>query len=415
MRIALVAVGTQGDIQPALILGRGLQEAGHTVRFVCAGYYHALTRESGLEPMDLESPDPRETMAAVQSTTVSTSPLQRYLRMLRPTGAPAAAQRRRMVECCRNVDLILGNYPVVRHVAESLGTQYIGFGVTPVHATREFPHPLSRMKGRGDSWINLMTHRAIQRVFLRREHGWVNEWRKEIGLATRSISQLAADFQQAPFLYGISPTVLRRPADWPSQVRMTGYWFPGEGATWDANSKLVDFLRAGSPPVAVGFGSLVDPDPENFRCLLVSALRKADVRAIVLGGWSHGSEAAGDSQFFFADWIPFPWLLSRVSALVHHAGSGTCALAVRAGVPSVCVPYSGEQAFWARRLEALHASSGSIPRRTVTDTALARLLKCLKDDSRYKKSTSELSSRLATEHGTATAVAAVEEFSRTAG
>ena len=410
MRIAMVAVGTHGDIQPGLVLARGLKAAGHTVRFVTSIYYHELVRAAGLEPIDLNSPDPRSTMASVQAQTVAASPLRRYLRILQPTGTPTDQQKNRMVETCRGVDLILSNYGLFYHAAAHLRIAYIGFGVTPIHATRAFPHPLSRCRRSLGGWVNLATHHAVHGLFWSRERRWVNEWRHRLGLAPENLLTVRRRIAETPFLYGISPSVIPLPSDWPKKVRMTGYWFPSDAPDWQPSPDLIQFLGAGPPPVAVGFGSLIEPDPAGLRQILSAALRAAGVRGLILGDWSPPTVGDTGDQIFSTSWVPFAWLMSRVSALVHHAGSGTCAQALLAGVPSVCIAFSGEQWFWAGRLQSLQVSASRVRRRLLNSTDLAKAIRRAHDDPALRAATTRVAARIAREDGVKQAVAAIEEL-----
>jgi len=58
---------------------------------------------------------------------------------------------------------------------------------------------------------------------------------------------------------------------------------------------------------------------------------------------------------------PHDWLFPRVSAVVHHGGAGTTAAALRAGVPSVILPFFFDQGFWGRRLAACGLGPPPIP------------------------------------------------------
>ena len=49
MRIAIIASGSRGDIQPYLALGKGLQTAGHTVRLVTHQDYGMLVKAHRVE------------------------------------------------------------------------------------------------------------------------------------------------------------------------------------------------------------------------------------------------------------------------------------------------------------------------------------------------------------------------------
>jgi len=52
-------------------------------------------------------------------------------------------------------------------------------------------------------------------------------------------------------------------------------------------------------------------------------------------------------------YAPFSWLLPRARALVHHGGIGSCAQALRAGIPQLLVPQAYDQFDNAMRLERL--------------------------------------------------------------
>ncbi len=49
MRIAIIAMGTRGDVQPYIALGKGLKEAGHIVRLVTHENFEKLVSSYGLE------------------------------------------------------------------------------------------------------------------------------------------------------------------------------------------------------------------------------------------------------------------------------------------------------------------------------------------------------------------------------
>ena len=69
------------------------------------------------------------------------------------------------------------------------------------------------------------------------------------------------------------------------------------------------------------------------------------------GIWS-GLHADGEDMLTIGE-IPHSTLFPRMAAVVHHAGAGTTAACLRAGVPAVPVPIQFDEAFWAARLTAL--------------------------------------------------------------
>jgi sterol 3beta-glucosyltransferase len=54
---------------------------------------------------------------------------------------------------------------------------------------------------------------------------------------------------------------------------------------------------------------------------------------------------------------------TKLAAIVHHGGVGTTHTGLRAGIPTVVVPFFTDQPFWARRVAALGVGPAPIPRR----------------------------------------------------
>jgi UDP:flavonoid glycosyltransferase YjiC (YdhE family) len=103
------------------------------------------------------------------------------------------------------------------------------------------------------------------------------------------------------------------------------------------------FLKAGPPPVYIGFGSIVIDNPERLTELILAAVREVGVRAIISKGWSNlglGQEQSSD-VFFLGD-CPHEWLFQHVAAVVHHGGAGTTACGLLHGRPTTIVPFFGE-------------------------------------------------------------------------
>lgn len=100
------------------------------------------------------------------------------------------------------------------------------------------------------------------------------------------------------------------------------------------------------------------PDPAT----VVRALRAAGLRGVIQRGWS-GLEADGDDMLTVGE-LPHAALFPQTAAVVHHAGAGTTAAALRAGVPAVPLPLQLDTGFWAARLTALGVAPRAVPLRT---------------------------------------------------
>ena len=90
--------------------------------------------------------------------------------------------------------------------------------------------------------------------------------------------------------------------------------------------------------------------------IIVEAVVKSGVRAIISKGWSSRSQQRPHNDFVYPDCIyplnsvPHDWLFPKLAAVIHHGGAGTTAAGLRAGCPAVIHPFFGDQFFWAERV-----------------------------------------------------------------
>jgi hypothetical protein len=91
---------------------------------------------------------------------------------------------------------------------------------------------------------------------------------------------------------------------------------------------------------------VVVADPAALTRTVFAALERAGARGIVSEGWAHLGGAAPPPNVFMIGDCPHDWLFARCRAVCHHGGAGTTAAGLRAGLPTVVVPFFGDQFFW---------------------------------------------------------------------
>lgn len=145
-----------------------------------------------------------------------------------------------------------------------------------------------------------------------------------------------------------SPTLIPKPRDWNDHIYVSGFCHLPLASSYTPTSELLSFLGTGPQPIYIGFGSIVVGDPIAMTKIILDAVEKAGVRAIISRGW--GEFAAENTNLpdtvFIVDNIPHDWLFPKVSCVVHHGGAGTTAAGLTAGKPTVIVPFFGDQPFW---------------------------------------------------------------------
>jgi UDP:flavonoid glycosyltransferase YjiC (YdhE family) len=102
------------------------------------------------------------------------------------------------------------------------------------------------------------------------------------------------------------------------------------------------------------------------------------------------------------------WLFPRVAAVVHHGGAGTTAAGLRAGVPSILVPFFGDQPFWGNRVHSLGVGPAPIPRSKLSVERLAQAIQEATTDTRMRQRAADLGVKIRAENGVANAVKIIQ-------
>jgi sterol 3beta-glucosyltransferase len=168
---------------------------------------------------------------------------------------------------------------------------------------------------------------------------------------------------------------------------------------------LATFLAAGEPPIYVGFGSMAVAEPRPLLEALTAAI--GGRRALFQPGWSGVRGSDLPANFHVIGQAPHDWLFPRAAMAIHHGGSGTTHSAARAGVPSIVVPFAGDQPFWADRLRRAGVAPAGISAHRPDARAIAAAIDFgYRDDVRSRAA--DLGMAIAEETGPATAVAHLE-------
>jgi UDP:flavonoid glycosyltransferase YjiC (YdhE family) len=101
-----------------------------------------------------------------------------------------------------------------------------------------------------------------------------------------------------------------------------------------------------------------------------------------------------------------------MAAVVHHGGAGTTAAGLRAGLPSVIVPFAWDQPFWGRRVWELGVGPRPIPRKRLSVERLADAITAAVSDKEMRRRAQVLGERIRQEDGVANAVEAFEDHCR---
>jgi sterol 3beta-glucosyltransferase len=223
-------------------------------------------------------------------------------------------------------------------------------------------------------------------------------------------SYKSAVMQRYPTVYGFSRSVIPKPADW-RNTEIVGDWFLA-ASDWTPPADLVAFLQDGSPPVYIGFGSMGIRNPEATADLVLQAISRTGQRAILQAGWGGLSKADVPDNVLMVNAVPHSWLFPRMAAVVHHGGAGTTAAGLRAGVPSIVIPFFGDQPFWGQKIADLGVGTAPIPRKQLTVERLAQAIDRAVTDPVIRQRAADLGAKIQAEDGIGRVVSIVREIER---
>jgi rhamnosyltransferase subunit B len=178
----------------------------------------------------------------------------------------------------------------------------------------------------------------------------VNSLRGELDLAP--VRGLLRSYLHSPQLVlGLFPEWFAAPQpDWPPNVHLTGFVMEEENQSAPLTPEVDEFLASG-PAVLFTAGSEAKLDAFFRESIKVAQL--AGVKALFVGKHRTPEFDKLPAHVRHTAWVPFPAVLPRCVAVVHHGGIGTLAHAVKAGIPQFVVPHAHDQPDHAVRVERL--------------------------------------------------------------
>ncbi|OKL63887.1 hypothetical protein UA08_00989 [Talaromyces atroroseus] len=408
LNIVIQVVGSRGDVQPFVALGRVLKSIhGHRVRLATHSSFQAFVEENGLEFFSIGG-DPMKLMAfmvknpglmpgfdalkngdiherRVEIATIISGCWRSCFEAGDGTGVPVSDRNADL----RNfhgksapfvADAIIANPPSFAHIhcAEKLGIPLHMMFTMPWSPTQDFSHPLASIsRSNADAGItNYVSYAIVEMMTWQGLGDIINRFReKSLGLAPISIMWAPSMISRLkiPHTYCWSPALIPKPNDWGSHIDISGFFFLSLASNYTPPDDLAAFLAAGPPPIYIGFGSIVVDDPNHMTRLIFDAVRLAGCRALVSKGWGGlGAEELGVPEgVFMLGNCPHDWLFQRVSCVVHHGGAGTTAAGIAAGRSTVIIPFFGDQPFWGAMVAKAGAGPKPIPYKQLTAEKLA--------------------------------------------
>ncbi|KAK4751948.1 hypothetical protein SAY87_020746 [Trapa incisa] len=415
LKIAMLVVGTRGDVQPFLAMAKRLQEFGHRVRLATHSNFKNFVKSAGVEFYHLGG-DPRvlagymaRNKGFIPSGPGEISTQRKQLKSIIDSLLPACTEPDAETGLPFKAQAIIANPPAYghAHVAEALGVPLHIFFTMPWTPTYEFPHPLARVPQAGN-WLSYV---VVDLLIWWSIRGYINDFRKrKLKLSPIAyFSRYRGSISHLPTAYMWSPHLVPKPSDWGPLVDVVGYCFLNLGSKYQPREEFAQWLQKEPKPIYIGFGSMPLEDPGKITDIIIEALKNTGQRGIIGRGWGDLGilREVPDNVFLLED-CPHDWLFPQCSAVVHHGGAGTTATGLKSGCPTTIVPFFGDQFFWGDRICQRGLGPEPIPISQLSVESLSNAIKVMLEPQ-VKSKAVEIAKLIENEDGVA---AAVDTFHR---
>jgi rhamnosyltransferase subunit B len=420
-KILITTLGSLGDLHPYIAIGLELKERGHQVTIATTPFYRAKIEATGLEfhPLRPDLPSPEENPEFAAQVIAKVMDVRKGGEfLLKELLAPHVRDGYEDLQgATRGADLLITHMityagPVL---AQKTGIPWISTVLAPATLFSVYePMVMPQMPALSKLLRLSLTFSRVFHSFVKRvSEKWVEpvyRLRADLGLP-RGLNPIF-DGQYSPSLnLALFSKVLGVPQpDWPKNTVIAGFPFYDKKDESNISPELERFLDEGEPPIVFTLGSSAIFVADDFYRESVKAAKQLNRRAVLLiGDERNRPKEALPKGIVAFDYVPYSQILPRGLAIVHQGGVGTTAQALRAGVPTLIVPFNHDQPDNASRVARLGVGR-TITRAKYTAANAARELDRLLSDERYTQKAAEIGRQVRNENGTSNAADAIETF-----
>ena len=403
MKIILTAIGTQGDIEPFLAVGRILKEKGHQVICAFSEQFRELTESNELEfaslgrkLSDLHNSDAGK---IAMGGGKGLKKIFAFIKLAINSTDPNKEKETKLYELIKQErpDRVLYNskttYPIIWEYKNSGKTTFLS----------PFPY-LHYVKGHsflvfgknyGD-FFNKLTFKLY-----------------DFGAATAALNtkkwlqiedkikrtELKSIVHNRRFIYTISPSLFPRPDYWESNIKVLGHQAVKKKINWKPKKELSEFIDKNEKILFVTFGSMNNPEPERKTKIILEILERNKIAAIIntASGGLVKPDNFNSDLIYFVSQIPYDWVFPKMYAVIHHGGSGTTHLALKYGCTTLIIPHFVDQFIWDEIISELGLGPKGIKISRITHKNLEpKILELLRNKS-FKQRSEKIGSQLGKE------------------
>jgi len=416
-KIVLTTFGSFGDLHPYIAVGLELKARGHHVIIATTPVYREKVEATGLgfHPVRPDFPSPDEDTELVEKVMKLKDGAQFLFKELIAPHVREAYED--LQEATRDADLLVTHVITYSaHIlAQKTGIPWISTVLAPatifsVYDPMVPPQTPGLVKVLGHSKL---LSRAFISVVKKVTGRWVEpiyKFREELGLPRGR--HPIFEGQYSPYLnLALFSKYLGEPQpDWPPHTKVTGFPFYDKKDEKSISPELEKFLDDGPAPIVFTLGSSAVYVADDFYKVSIEAARQLKRRAVLLIGNERNRPKESLPEGIVAfDYAPYGQILPRAAAIVHQGGVGTTGQGLRAGVPTLVIPFNHDQPDNAYRLARLGISRTLSRKKYIVPNVIKELDSLLSNKS-YALKAADIGRQVRSENGASKAADEIEVF-----
>ena len=416
-KIVLTTFGSYGDLHPYIAIGLELKARGYYPVIATTPIYREKVEATGLSfhRVRPDLPSPEENTELVRKAMDLKRGGEFIIRDLVANNVRESYEDLR--EATSDAELLVTH--VITYagpiLAQKTGIPWISTVLAPATLFSAYDPFVPPQAPAVAKLLRLSTFfgRAFVSIAKRMTESWaeaIYKLRAELGLPRGEHPIFEGQYSPRLNLALFSKYLGEPQPDWPPNTKITGFPFYDKKDETNISPELEKFIDEGEPPIVFTLGSSAIYVAEDFYRVSIEAARQLKRRAVLLIGDERNRPKEPLPEGIVAfDYAPYSQILPRAAAIVHQGGVGTTGQALRAGRPTLVVPFNHDQPDNAYRVERLGVSR-TLRRSKYRAANAARELNRLLMDESYARKAAAVGREVSSENGAGNAADAIEAF-----
>ena len=402
MKIILTSIGTRGDIEPFLAIGKFLKEKGHQVICASTEKFRELTESCNLEFASLGKKGDDLYESDVAGRLMGGTGIKKFfalIKLIKIARNEKGAVKEKDLKIYELVkqerpDRIvyhLKNYYPVIWECKNRGKTIFVSPFPYLHYVKG--HPLLPLTKDYGEFLNKLSFKlydfgAVTATMIIKKMLHIND------KITRK--QLVNIIHNRKVIYTISPGLFPRPDYWESNVKILGYQELNRKTDWKPEKKLTDFIEIHGKILFITFGSMLNPEPELKTKIILEILERNKIPAIIntASGGLIKPDKVNSELIYFVSQIPYDWIFPKMYAVIHHGGAGTTHLGIKYGCATMIIPHIVDQFVWDKMISDLGVGPKGIKINNINNKNLELKILELLNNRSFKEKSEEIGNQM---------------------